>query len=229
MRVLVACEESQRVCQAFRRKGHEAYSCDLLPCGGGAAEWHIQGDVLPLLDGHCNFKTADGVNHRIDERWDMILAFPPCTHLAVSGARHFEKKYDDGRQLQAIWFFAQFLKADCDKICIENPVNIISGDYIKKKFPYHCEKFGLPATATQIIQPYWFGDPAEKKTCLWLKGLPMLKETNVVTPPDRVRYDSGKSLPKWYADAWRLPKEERAIFRSKTFPGIAKAMAEQWG
>jgi len=197
---------------------------------GGVQAWHIQADVLPLLDGHCNFQTMDGTNHRIDGKWDMILAFPPCTHLAVSGARHFEKKYEDGRQLQGLWFFCQFFNADCDKVCIENPINIISGDYVTKKFRYHCLKYGLPVKPTQIIQPYYFGDPARKKTQLWLKGLPKLKPTNMVEP-ELVYYKlkSGRitSFSENYCKDFK--GMERGKARSTTFQGVADAMAEQWG
>ena len=134
MRVLVACEESQRVTMEFRNLGHEAYSCDIIDCSGGHPEWHIKQDVLSLLNGNCKFKTCDGAEHEVDGKWDLLLAFPPCTHLAVSGARHFEKKRADGRQREAIEFFCKFFEADCDHIAIENPVNIISGEYIKKWF-----------------------------------------------------------------------------------------------
>lgn len=212
MRVLVACEESQAVTIELRKLGHEAYSCDIEPCSGGHPEWHIQGDVTPWLE----------------EKWDMILAFPPCTHLAVSGARHFEKKREDGRQREAIEFFMRFITADCPRIAVENPVGIISGKYINKHFPDIAEKYGLPIKPSQIIQPYEFGDPFEKKTCIWLKGLPELKSVGAVTPPPRTVYASGKTMPTWYADAWHLSPEERAKVRSKTFPGVAKAMAEQW-
>lgn len=213
MKVLLACEESQRVCIEFRRLGHEAYSCDILPCSGGHPEWHIQDDVTRHLQG-----------------WDMIIAFPPCTHLAVSGARHFEKKREDGRQKEAIEFFSLFLHLDCPRVAVENPVNIISGSYVQKWFPDLAEEYDLPRKPTQIIQPYYFGDPFEKKTCLWLKGLPELKSNRyIVDVPERVIFESGKSHPKWYADSWKLPAEERSKMRSKTFPGIAKAMAEQWG
>lgn len=212
MKVLVACEESQRVCIEFRRLGHEAYSCDILPCSGGHPEWHIQDDVMNHLEG-----------------WDMIIAFPPCTHLAVSGAMHFEKKRNDGRQKEAIEFFSLFLHLDCPRVAVENPVNIISGSYVQKWFPDLAEKYDLPRKPTQIIQPYYFGDPFEKKTCLWLKGLPELKATDIVDVPERVVFESGKSMPKWYADLWKLPSKERSEMRSKTFPGVAKAMAEQWG
>jgi len=212
MKVLLACEESQRVCIEFRRLGHEAYSCDILPCSGGHPEWHIQDDVTRHLQG-----------------WDMIIAFPPCTHLAVSGAMHFEKKRNDGRQKEAIEFFSLFLHLDCPRVAVENPVNIISGSYVQKWFPDLAEKYDLPRKPTQIIQPYYFGDPFEKKTCLWLKGLPELKATDIVDVPERVVFESGKSMPKWYADLWKLPSKERSEMRSKTFPGVAKAMAEQWG
>lgn len=229
MKILVACEESQRVCMEFRKKGHEAYSCDIIKCSGNHPEWHIWGDALRILNGDCIFKTEDGTNHYIPDKWDMIVAFPPCTHLAVSGAAWFEKKRADGRQKEGIEFFCKILNADCDKIAVENPVNIISGKYIEKWFPELCEKYGLPIKPTQHIQPYEFGEPYEKKTCLWLKGLKPLKATNVVTPPARVKYGSGRTQPEWYAKCWSLPQEERAKIRSKTFPGVAKAMAEQWG
>ena len=198
MRVLVACEESQAVTIELRKLGHEAYSCDIEPCSGGHPEWHLQQDVLPLLK----------------EKWDMIIAFPPCTHLAVSGAAWFKEKIADGRQQQGIDFFMEFANCDCKKVVIENPIGIMSTNWRKPN---------------QIIQPYQFGEPFEKKTCLWLKGLNELIPTNIIDPPQRVKYESGKSMPKWYADAWKLPPKERARLRSKTFPGIAKAIAEQWG
>lgn len=131
MKVLVACEESQEVCKAFRAKGHEAYSCDLQECSGGHPEWHCCDDVLPLLNGSCSFHTMDGRQHCIQGKWDMIIAFPPCTHLAVSGAAHFEKKRADGRQREAIEFFGKLLSADCEKVAVENPVNIIGGSYVE--------------------------------------------------------------------------------------------------
>lgn len=184
--ILVACEESQAVTKAFREHGHEAYSCDILPCSGGRPDWHIQGNVLPLLD---------------NPLWDMIIAFPPCTHLAVSGAKHFAKKRADGRQQQGIDFFMQFTDLPCPRVCIENPVGIMSTHYRKPD---------------QIIQPWQYGHGETKATCLWLKGLPLLMPTHIV---------SGRE-----AKIWRMgPSEDRAILRSKTFPGIAKAMAEQWG
>ena len=205
MKVLVACEESQAVCNAFREKGHESYSCDIVPCSGGHPEWHLQQDVLPLLK----------------EKWDMIIAFPPCTYLTVTGNRWFNidrygekaiQRHKDRKE--AIDFFMAFANADCERIAIENPVGIMSSEWRKPN---------------QIINPWQFGDAFEKKTCLWLKGLPELTPTNIVEIPPRKKFDSGKSMPSWYAEAWHLPKEERAKLRSKTFPGIARAMAEQWG
>ena len=210
MRVLAACEESQRVCIEFRKLGHEAYSCDIQPCSGGHPEWHIHADAVPLLNGNCEFQTSDGAAHRIDGRWDMILAFPPCTHLASSGAKHFEQKRKDGRQKQGIEFFMRFVKADCKKIAIENPVGIMSTKYRRPD---------------QIIQPWMFGDAFEKTTCLWLKGLKELEPTEIVQPPPRHVTSGGKSMPEWYSKGGK----DRQKNRSKTFPGIARAMAEQWG
>lgn len=234
MRVLVACEESQEVCKAFRAKGHEAYSCDIIDCSGGHPEWHIKHDVLDLLDGYVAFQTEDGVLHMMDSKWDMIIAFPPCTHLAISGAMWFGKKRADGRQREGIEFFCKFLNADCDKVIIENPVGIISGDYIKEWFPDLCDKYGLPLKPTQIISPWMFGDNFEKHTCLWIKGVEPL--VPLVTKKPELEYfewidsKTGKTKrqPKWYADAFKLPPTERAKVRSKTFPGIAKAMADAW-
>lgn len=217
MKVLVACEESQRVCIEFRKLGHEAYSCDILPCSGGHPEWHIQDDVLKHLEG-----------------WDMIIAFPPCTDLAVSGARHFEKKRNDGRQRKSIEFFCNFLDLPCKYVSIENPINIISGDYIKKWFPDLAEKYNLPIKPTQIIQPYYFGHHMRKSTCLWLKGLPTLVPTCIVEPGKLDKYGFTIGGPLQMARdengkiiSWNDPRT--AIARSKTFPGVAKAMAEQWG
>ena len=197
MKILVACEESQAVTKEFRRLGHEAYSCDIEESSGGHPEWHLQQDVLPLLK----------------QEWDMIIAFPPCTHLAVSGARWFEQKRKDGRQQQGIDFFMEFANAHCDRIAIENPVGIMSTIWRKPD---------------QVIQPWQFGDSFQKTTCLWLKGLPLLKPTNIVDKGEFVIHKSGKKKPKWYADAFHLPPKERAKVRSQTYPGIAKSMAEQW-
>lgn len=237
MKVLVACEESQTVCKAFRKRGHEAYSCDIIECSGGHNEWHIMQDVIPILNGNCEFKTVDGIKHKIEGKWDMIIAFPPCTHLCVSGARHFEKKRADGRQREGIEFFCNFLNADCDKIVIENPIGIISGKYIQEHFPELAEKYGLPKEPTQIIHPWMFGDNYSKSTCLWEKGVktlvPLVTEEPEMEWKEWVDKKTGKlkRQPKWFFDALRNAKtaEERSIIRSKTFPGIAEAMAEQWG
>ena len=221
MKVLVACEESQRVTEEFRKLGHEAYSCDIIDESGGHPEWHIKGDALKLINGNCSFRTQDGTDHRVAGTWDMIISFPPCTFLTVTGNRWFNvEKYGDAARKRiedrkdAIEFFLQFANADCEKIAIENPIGIMSTEWRKPD---------------QIINPYQFGDPFEKKTCLWLKGLPKLESTNAVEVPPRREFASGKTMPAWYADAFKLPKEERAKLRSKTFPGIAKAMADQWG
>lgn len=233
MNVLIACEESQRVCVEFRKKGHNAFSCDIISCSGGHPEWHIRQDVLQVLRGG-QFVTMDGMVHYVRE-WDMVIAFPPCTHLAVSGAAWFEKKRTDGRQKEGIEFFCNFLDADCEKIVIENPIGIISGDYIPKWFPDLAEKHNLPQKPTQIIHPWMFGDNYSKSTCLWERGVkPLIPLIN--TEPELEWFEwidsrtgKHKRQPKWFADAWRLPADERAKVRSKTFPGIAKAMAEQWG
>ena len=168
LKALVACEESQAVCIELRKLGWEAYSCDIQECSGGHPEWHICEDVIPLVDGDCVFKTTDGKMHSIQGKWDIIIAFPPCTHLAVSGARYFEIKRADGRQREGIEFFCTFLTADCDRIIIENPVGIMSGDYITTHFPDLAEKYGLPRKPTQIIHPWMFGKgglSAPKNTC----------------------------------------------------------------
>lgn len=237
MKVLVACEESQRVCTEFRKLGHEAYSCDIEPCSGGHPEWHIQDDVLPLLNGNCDFKTVNGDMYHLIGKWDMIIAFPPCTHLAVSGSRHFEEKRLDGRQIEGIEFFCKFFEADCNKIVIENPVNIISGDYITKWFPDIAEKYDLPRKPTQRIHPWMFGDNFSKCTCLWEKGVEplvsLIKEEPEMEYHEWVDKKTGKKKRQnlWMYQALRNTKtaEDRRKLRSKTFPGIAKAMAKQWG
>lgn len=221
MRILVACEESQRVCISFREKGHEAYSCDIQECSGGHPEWHIFGDCLPLLNGNCEFVTQDGQKHFIPGKWDMIIAHPPCTFLTVSGNRWFnvykygEKAYERKKlQKEAISFFMNFVFADCEKIAIENPIGIISTVFKKP---------------SQIIHPYFFGDPERKATCLWLKGLPPLKATNIVDP-NIVYYKNGKGSDSlWHINTINMPVKLRQKERSKTFWGVAQAMAEQWG
>jgi len=204
MRILVACEESQAVTIELRKLGHEAFSCDLLPCSGSYPEWHIQGDALQQL-----YKD-----------WEMLIAFPPCTDLAVSGAMHFERKRQDGSQQKSIEFFMEFVNAPIEKIAIENPIGIMSKIYRKPN---------------QIIQPYQFGDKAQKSTCLWLKNLPNLQPTDIVEKGDFFEWIDSKTgkkkkQPLWYYEALIKSKtpEERRTLRSKTFPGIAKAMAEQW-
>ena len=228
MNILVACEESQVVTIELRRLGHRAFSCDLIECSGGHPEWHIMQDVLPLVNGRCSFHTMDGKMHTVDGRWDMIIAFPPCTHLAVSGAKHFSKKRADGRQQRAIEFFCAFLLADCDRIAIENPVGIISGDYIPKHFPEIAKTYGLPRKPDQIVQPWQFGDPFEKTTCLWLINVPILVPTKEVTPEPRHITSGGNSLPAWYSNTRIRMSGNRQTVRSKTFPGLGLAMAEQW-
>lgn len=217
MKILVACEESQAVTKELRALGHEAYSCDIIECSGNHPEWHIMQDVIPLLDGNCSFKTMDAVEHTVPDRWDMIIAFPPCTYLSNAGACRLYphkgqidiERYKKG--LEAKEFFLKFLNANCDRIAVENPVS--------------SKVFDMPKH-TQEIQPYMFGHPFTKKTRLWLRGLPPLRETNVVEPiapycpagtgrKDRSKYGAAK-------------RGEDAKNRAKTFEGVAKAMAEQW-
>ena len=234
MNILVACEESQRVTEEFRKLGHNAFSCDIIECSGGHPEWHIMNDVSPLINGNCEFDTMDGTHHVINGKWDMLIAFPPCTHLTISGARWFPQKRADGRQRFGIEFFAQFLNADCDKILIENPVGIMSGNYVKEYFPDLAEKYDLPRKPSQIIHPWMFGDNFSKQTCLWLKGLPNLVPE--VTEQPEMEYKEWitkdgvkKRQNKWYFDALSLDPVERAKVRSKTFYGIAHAIATQYG
>ena len=232
MKVLIACEESQAVTKEMRRLGHEAYSCDVIDQSGGHPEWHIKQDVLPLLNGFCSFETTDGTEHYINSKWDMIIAFPPCTHLAVSGALRFAAKREDGRQREGLEFFCKFLEADCDRVAIENPINIISGKYCQKWFPDIVAKYGLPIKPTQTIQPWMFGHPESKKTCLWLKGLPPLKPTNILDLPECGHWENQTSdgQNKLMIDGkWIGFNDPRtAKQRSKTYANVAKAMAEQW-
>lgn len=220
MYVLIACEESQRVCAEFRRIGHEAYSCDILSPSGGHPEWHIQADVLPLLHGPQLFMTVDGITHVVPA-WDIIIAHPPCTFLTVTGNRWFnEARYGEyARQRKrerenAVEFFMQFANTDCEKIAIENPVGCISTRW---------------RTPDQVIQPYEFGDPYRKTTCLWLKGLPPLTPTKIVTPEIYYYVSADGRLKSDCRERSNCKKADRARHRSKTFPGIARAMAEQWG
>lgn len=219
MKVLIACEESQRVCKAFRDKGHIAYSCDIIDASGGYPEWHIKQDVLPLLNGNCSFTTCDGVEHNISGRWDMIIAFPPCTYLTVSGNRWFnverygEKaiKRHEERELAAS-FFMELVNADCEKIVIGNPIGVMSTRYRKPD---------------QIIQPFYFGHPFTKQTCLWLKGVKKLEATNILAKPEAGWVNQSFTPDGRYGGF--NGKFNGAKERSKTFVGIALAMAEQWG
>ena len=218
MKVLIACEESQRVCTAFREKGHEAYSCDIQECSGGHPEWHILQDVLPLLNGNCKFLTCDAQVHMIDGKWDMIIAFVPCTKTSNAGARHLYKggvlnipRYYEGLCGKAL-FMAVWM-ADCDKIVIENPTP-------SKIFDY--------PTPTQVIQPYMFGHPFTKKILLWEKGVDPLQPTNIVEP-ERTWCPSGSYSHNHGEKHRGMFTTNRAKNRSKTFPGVASAMADQWG
>lgn len=190
--VLLGCENSQAVANAMRAIGFSAYSCDILPCTGGHPEYHIQGDIFTAID----FK-----------KWDAAIFFPPCTHLAVSGAKHFKKKREDGRQQAAIDFFLKLTRTRIPFTAIENPIGIMSTEYRKPD---------------QIIQPWQFGDPFQKSTCLWLNNFPLLQHTKIVDKGDFYISPKGKKLPAWYNGAGQSN-------RSKTFPGIAQAMAQQWG
>lgn len=202
MRVLVACEESQEVCKAFRELGHEAYSCDIEPCSGGHPEWHLQCDALEI----------------IKMRWDLIIAHPPCTYLTNAGNKWFKLEYQERfpdrkqKREDAVSFFMAFWNADCPRVAIENPQGIMSSRFRKPD---------------QYIEPYMFGDAEKKKTGLWLRGLPALAPTNVVEPII-IECASGAREPRWHMETMHLPPKERSKARSKTFPGIAKAMASQW-
>ena len=223
------------MCKAFRARGHEAYSCDIIGCSGGHPEWHIQGDVLPLLDGKCEFKTMDGRIHKINNKWDMIIAFPPCTYLTNAGTRHYSLRINpkwkvkerEANREEAAQFFLAFANADCERIAIENPVGYMNTSYRKPD---------------QIIHPYYFAESEEdadnyvqKRTCLWVKNLPVLHRTTDLEKPKPKYYCQGEKC-KGKAIGWcegisgtTGGQAGRAKARSKTFPGIAKAMAEQWG
>ena len=223
MRILVACEESQAVTKELRALGHEAFSCDIIECSGGHEEWHIMQDVLPLLNGNCTFRTCDGSEHFIEGKWDMIIAFPPCTYLCSAGQVWTnEEKYGEKAKKRKILrddaanFFMSFVNADCEKIAIENPVGVMSTKYRKPN---------------QIIQPYMYGHPFTKSTCLWIKVLPELKPTNIVEYSKKT-IDSSYAYMNLYDEngkTLRYSDPRTAKIRSKTFPGVAKAMAEQWG
>lgn len=220
MNILVACEESQRVCQAFRNKGHIAWSCDIDECSGGHPEWHIRQDVLPLLNGNCDFTTCDGVEHHQEGKWDMIIAFPPCTYLTVAGANRLypqkgvlnPDRYALG--VEAANFFKAILNADCEKIVVENPTPM--------------KVFELPRY-NQVIEPFMFGHPYKKRTCLWLKGVKPLEPTNIITENIISWVSGGSRNSKGEPRARAATTFRDAKTRSKTFEGVAQAMAEQWG
>lgn len=228
MNVLVACEESQRVVTEFRKLGHNAFSCDIQPCSGGHPEWHILGDVLPLINGQCKFSTMDGTQHEISGKWDLLIAHPPCTYLSNVATKHHSLKCSTLdkinsrtlKRIEAMNFFLQFAFANCDRIAIENPVGVMNTCYRKPD---------------QVIEPYMFADSIEDKenyvtkaTCLWLKGLPLLVRNNLPKPDNEKLY--GRN-PNGKISNWEervTGGQNRAKNRSKTFIGIAKAMAEQW-
>jgi len=225
MKILCACEESQAVTIRLRALGHEAYSCDIMECSGGHPEWHIMQDVLPLLNGRCSFKTMDGKKHTIDGKWDMLIAFPPCTFLTNTGNRWFDVlRYGKAAQerwnerCKAVVFFLRFIFADCDKIIVENPIGCMSTLYRKPD---------------QIIHPYYFAKSEDdencerKATCLWLKNVEPL-QYEIKFKPRVIPYKNGKGTDSpWHVYTMGLPPAERAKARSKTFPGVADAIAEQ--
>jgi hypothetical protein len=231
MKILVACEESQAITKELRALGHDAYSCDLLPCSGGHPEWHFNYDVFKVIEENGGtLQNGSLVNDSLD--WELMIAHPPCTFLAVSGARWYYHPDDSGMPTserrphprfpnraqdreEAVEFFIKLCEAPIEKIAVENPVGIISTRYRKPN---------------QTVHPWMFGDEASKATCLWLKNLPLIVPTEVVGKGERVVLSSGKSLPKWYSDALTNSKTaaERRTLRSKTFKGMAQAMALQW-
>lgn len=231
MNVLIACEESQTVCKAFRERGVNAFSCDILPSSGGHPEWHFKADVFEIIDRKGGM-LENGETFYIENNWDMMIAHPPCTYLAVSGARWYYHPDDkhlptDQRRPhprfpdrtkhrdEALNFFIRLLEAPVEKIAVENPVGIVSSNYRKPD---------------QTVHPWMFGDEASKATCLWLKNLPPLQPTQIVGKGERVVLSSGRSLPKWYSDSFHtsIPTELRRTLRSKTFQGFAEAIADQW-
>lgn len=231
MKILIACEESQTITKELRKLGHEAFSCDLLKCSGGHPEWHFKCDVFKVIkDKGGELQNGDVLND--GQKWELMIAHPPCTFLAVSGARWYyhpedshlptaqrrpHPRFPDRAQHreEAIDFFKKLCEAPIEKIAVENPVGIISTRYRKPD---------------QTVHPWMFGDEASKSTCLWLKNLPKLEPTKIVGKGERVVLSSGRSLPKWYSDALVKAKtsEERRTLRSKTFKGMARAMADQW-
>lgn len=221
MNVLIACEESQRVCIEFRKRGHNAFSCDLLDCSGGYPEWHIKQDVVPLLNGNCSFFTADNKFHSVYGQWDMVIAFPPCTYLSKASARWMfpkgvlcEERYN--KMLAARSLFFLILQCNCEKIVIENPRPL---------------KIANLPVCSQIIQPYYFGEPYSKTTFLWLKGVLPLKSTNVLKQYSSFIPSNTGGINRGQKNSCGSCKRSKndSIERSKTFLGVAAAMAEQWG
>ena len=217
MKVLVACEARQRVCKAFREAGHEAYSCDVQMCSGGHPEWHIMQDVIPLLNGNCEFETVDGTKHKIEGKWDLIIAHPPCTYLTGASAVELSKHPERLQKgFESAKFFNSILNADCEKICVENPPPM--------------KRFGLPEYS-QLIRAYKIGEPHTKAYCLWLKGLAKLEVDETAEKPKAeyvwIHKATGKkkSGSKWY----NSDNKNHRLHRSKTPSGLANAMAEQWG
>lgn len=228
MNVLVACEESQTVCKAFREQGHNAFSCDIQNCSGGHPEWHIQGDVIPLLNGNCNFYTVDGKRHEIEGKWDLLIAHPPCTYLTNCATRSHSLRMTPlekinkrtVERIKAMAFFMLFVNADCDKIAIENPVGVMNTCYRQPD---------------QTVHPYMFAESKEdtdnyvtKATCFWLKGLPLLETNNLPKPNNHEIFGTrpnGRAFT-WEEKLCRAGGAPKA--RSKTFPGIANAMVEAW-
>lgn len=232
MRVLIACEESQRECAEFRKLGHEAYSCDLQDCSGGHPEWHICGDALKYINGKCEFITGDGVKHMIDTKWDLLIAHPPCTYLSFAGNKYLNLETNTpAKVVDRLWslcessiFFMKFVSADCEKICVENPLGYMSKFFRKPN---------------QIIHPYYFANTDDianyqyKRTCLWLKNLPKLIYPANKPKPEPVAYTS-KGKPQHFTDVHGKIKgvkcdSNSAKARSKSFASIARAMGEQWG
>lgn len=229
--ILIACEESQRVCAEFRKLGFNAFSCDILPCSGGHPEWHFKQDVLEVI------KNKGGILETGEKTfvsgWDLMVAHPPCTYLSITGGKWYYHPDDKDLPTEkrrphpkfpnrakereyGVAFFMALANSNIDRIAIENPVGIMSTRWRKPD---------------QIIQPWMFGDSASKRTCFWLKNLPQLKPTQIVDKGEFIEFRSGKKMPKWYNDCAIKAKtaDERRTLRSKTFPGIAKAIAKQWG
>ena len=218
MKVLVACEESQRVCIEFRKLGYTAFSCDIEDCSGNHPEWHIKQDVTPLINGDCVFKTCDGKTHEIKGEWDLLIAHPPCTYMSKAGARWMYPKagvIDEERLkkgLAAKEFFNKFLNAKCKRICIENPRPLLV--------------IGLPKP-TQIIQPFEYGHPYSKATCLWLKGLKPLQPTKIMNRYIPYLPSNTSKFAKGFGGGRGVVHNSKDF--SKTFEGVAAAMANQWG